>query len=95
MDNMEVVIEFDQYLKYASYSFSVNECTQCGHRAFGCMHLHCMRDADVKMIDSFIRREIHLSQFVAHLSENGFKYRIHEETKKTDERHELPNAANR
>ncbi len=69
-ENMKIILTFsDSDKKIDPFGYRITECSICGTRAFGCMGLHMMSDRQVNFIDSFIRHEITLDEFVDILKE--------------------------
>lgn len=80
-DAMSDVIQFDEYRTHAHYSFSVAQCGNCGHRAFSCMHLHCMGMTVTGAIDRFIAYKIELPELIKLFMERDYKYQVEDKYK--------------
>lgn len=74
-ENMVSVIKFTDGQETTFMPFGIYECTECGHRAFSCLYLHCMSSRAQATIDSFIKHEITLDALKTHFNEFGFTYR--------------------
>lgn len=76
-ENMKSVLRFSPYKK-DTIGYGINECTECGKRAFSCIGYHFMGPTITDAVDAFINHKIELEELLKTFDEYAYWYRLTE-----------------
>lgn len=78
-ENMKQLVRFSNYPKKIDpIGYSLNECTTCGVRSFGCPSCHMMSSKVTAKVDAFIAHQITFEELIIVFETNNYWYEIKE-----------------
>ena len=79
-ENMKQLIRFSNYPKEIDpFGHSLNECTICGVRSFGCSACNMMNSKVTAKVDQFIAHKITFEDLIEVFKANNYWYEIKED----------------